>query len=122
MRTISLGLVALVASLALAAALGFANGAQAATPTLVAQTGPGFTITLKKSGKLVKVLKPGKYIIKVLDKSSIHNFHLTGPGVNKKTSTPKIYTIKWTVTLKKGKYNYICDPHAEFMRNSFVVK
>ena len=34
----------------------------------------------------MKTLKAGKYVFKITDKSSIHNFHLTGPGVNKKTS------------------------------------
>ena len=31
-------------------------------------------------------LKAGKYVFKIADKSSIHNFHLKGPGVNKSTS------------------------------------
>ena len=60
--------------------------ALAGTPTLNGTVGPGFTITLKKGSKKVTKLKAGTYMFKIADKSSIHNFHLTGPGVNKKTS------------------------------------
>ena len=88
---------------------------------LVGQDGPGFTITLKQGGKKVTKLKPGVYTLRVLDKSSIHNFHITGPGLNKATSVAKVYTVTWTVTLKKGTYTFVCDPHKEIMRGSFKV-
>ena len=60
--------------------------ALAATPTLVGTDGPGFTITLTKGGKKVSKLKAGTYVFKIADKSTIHNFHLKGPGIDKKTS------------------------------------
>jgi plastocyanin len=107
--------------LVLAATATIASAATTAHPVLVGQTGPGFTITLKQSNKPVKTLKAGVYTVKILDKSSIHNFHLTGPGVNKTTSVPKVYTVTWTVTLKKGTYTFVCDPHKEIMRGSFKV-
>jgi hypothetical protein len=94
----------------------------AATPKLTGTTGPGFTITLKSAGKSVKVLKAGTYTIVVSDKSSIHNFHLFGPGVNKTTSVPFTGTKTWTVKLKPGKYTYQCDIHvASGMKGSFTV-
>jgi plastocyanin len=96
-------------------------GALAATPTLNGTVGPGFTITLKKSGVKVTKLKAGKYIFKIADKSSIHNFHLKGPGVNKLTPVGKSVNTTWTLTLKRGKYTYVCDPHASFMKGSFTV-
>jgi len=77
-----LALVAVAAALALV----IAAAAQASTPPLVGTVGPGFTITLTKLGKKVTKLTPGTYTIKVSDKSSIHNFHLTGPGLKKTTS------------------------------------
>jgi plastocyanin len=95
--------------------------AGAVTGKLVATDGPGFTITLKQAGKTVKTLKAGTYTITVQDKSNIHNFHLIGPGVNKKTSVGAVLTTTWKVTLKKGTYRYICDPHATIMKGSFVV-
>jgi plastocyanin len=109
-------------ALAAAAALAVAGSAGAATPKLVATDGPGFTITLKDaSGKTVKSLKKGTYTIVVSDKSNIHNFHLAGPGVNKKTDVGFQGQKTWTVTLKSGTYKYVCDPHASTMHGSFKV-
>jgi len=107
------GVVALVA----------AGGSSAATPKLLAHVGPdsSFKITLTKGGKKVTKLKPGKYVIVVSDTSKLHNFHLKGPGINKKTSVAGKATSTWTVTLKKGKYTYLCDPHAALMHGSFTV-
>jgi plastocyanin len=107
-------LAALVAALAAPAAF-------ASTPTLKGTDGPGFTITLTKGGQKVTKLKAGKYIFKISDKSNIHNFHLTGPGVNKKTSVGAVTTVTWTLTLKKGTYKFVCDPHASIMKGSFKV-
>ena len=95
--------------------------AQAAT-TLNATVGPGFTIGMKKGSSKVTSLSAGSYTIKVSDKSNIHNFHLTGPGVNKKTSVPSTGTTTWNVTLKKGTYRFVCDPHAQMMKGSFTVR
>jgi plastocyanin len=110
--------------LAAAAAVALLTAAPggAATTKLVANVGPGFTITLTKGGKKVTTLKPGTYSITVNDKSTFHNFHLIGPGVNKKTSVAFKGTPKaWTVTLKRGTYRYVCDPHAAQMKGSFRV-
>ncbi len=93
----------------------------AATPTLTGTVGPGFTITLTKGGKKVTKLTAGTYIIKVSDKSAIHNFRLKGPGVNKTTSLGGKGTSTWKLKLKKGTYTYVCDPHATIMKGSFKV-
>ena len=105
----------------LAAALVVVASASAATPTLNGVDGPGFTITLKKGGKKVTSLKAGKYKIVIKDLSNLHNFHLTGTGLNKKTSVGAKGTTIWMVTLKKGTYKFICDPHAAIMKGSFKV-
>jgi plastocyanin len=95
---------------------------QAATPKLTGSVGPSFTIKVTKAGKAVKTLKHGTYKIVVNDKSNMHNFHLIGPGVNKKTRVAFTGTKTWTVTLKKGTYRYQCDPHAaNGMKGSFRV-
>jgi plastocyanin len=106
---------------ALAAALMLAATASAAPVKLTASVGPGFTISLKKGTAKVTKLKPGKYTITVKDLSNIHNFHLKGPGLNKSTGVGAQGTSKWTVTLKKGTYKYVCDPHATVMKGSFKV-
>ena len=104
--------IVLLASIAALAALVVVVAAQAAPPTLIGTVGPGFTITLTQGGKKVTTLKAGAYTIKVADKSAQHNFHLTGPGVNKLTSVPGTGVTTWVVKLAKGTYKYVCDPHA----------
>jgi plastocyanin len=94
----------------------------ASTPMLKGEAGPGFSIEVTKGGKDVKTLKAGTYKIKVEDKSSTHNFHLFGPGVNKKTTVPFTGETVWTVKLKPGKYTYQCDIHAASgMKGTFKV-
>jgi plastocyanin len=103
-----------------ALALMLAAPASSAT-TLTGTVGPGFNISLTAGGKKVSKLKAGTYTIKISDKSNIHNFHLTGPGLNKSTSVGGTGSQTWTLKLKKGKYHYQCDPHASFMNGSFTV-
>ena len=105
----------------LGAALVIAATASAAVPTLIGVDGPGFTITLKKGKTKVTKLKAGKVKIVIKDMSKIHNFHLIGPGVNKKTGVGAKGTFTWTVTLKKGTYKFVCDPHAAIMKGTFKV-
>jgi len=90
-------------------------------PKLVATVGPKMTISLTKGGVRVKTLKPRRYEITVRDRSPIHNFHLKGPGVNKKTGVAYHATTTWKVTLTAGKYGYWCDPHRPGMHGSFRV-
>src|SRR4051812_45948200 len=90
----------------------------AAPPTLTGTAGPGFPITLTKAGAKVTKLKKGAYVIKVTDKSNIHNFRLKGPGVNKSTTVAFKGTVTWKVTLKPGKYTIVCDPHATIMKQT----
>jgi plastocyanin len=114
MKHIPLALAAVAIGLVVAAPT------QAGVPKLVGTVGPGFTITLTKSGTKISKLKAGKYAITVNDRASIHDFHLTGPGVNKVTSVSGTGQTTWTVTLQKGKtYRFMCDPHASIMKGSF---
>lgn len=108
------------AVVALAAALA-APSALAGGTTLNGTVGPGFTITLQQGGKTVKTLKAGTYTLKISDLSNIHDFHLTGPGVNKTTTVSGTGNSTWKLTLKKGTYKYVCDPHASIMHGSFKV-
>ena len=103
---------------ALVGSLAFVAGAPAATSAgkLSGTDGPGFTITMS-----AKSVKAGMYTITVHDRSSIHNFHLIGPGVNKKTSVAAVKTYTWQVTLKRGTYRFICDPHATIMKGVLKV-
>src|SRR5436190_11823845 len=109
-----------VAALAAIPAAQAIQTAQAST-TLKGVVGPGFTITLTSGGKKVTKLKAGTYGIKVSDKSNIHDFHLSGPGVNKPTTVPGTGGKTWTVKLKRGKHTYVCDAHASSVKGSFTV-
>jgi plastocyanin len=105
-----------------AAALLVVTAAQAKTAGLEGEVGPGFSIEVKKAGKDLKTIKAGTYTIKVEDKSSTHNFHLIGPGLNKKTAVSFKGETTWRVKLKPGRYTYQCDPHASSgMKGHFRV-
>jgi plastocyanin len=118
MSRISILVAGLVATLALAA-----PSATMGATKLTGTVGPSYTITLKKGNAKVKTLKPGKYAISVTDKSKIHNFRLKGPGLNREITTLSFKGTKTvTVTLKKGTYTYLCDPHvSQGMKGSFRV-
>ena len=112
MRLITGGVTTILAMLALASVTFAATNAKALTGTV----GPGFTISMNK-----KTVKAGTYVITVHDLASIHDFHLTGAGVDKKTSIPGTGTTKWTVKLKKGTYHFVCDPHHTIMHGVLNV-
>lgn len=53
------------------------------------------------------------------DRSSIHDFHITGPGVDKVvTSVPFTGTKSVFLALRKGVYTFVCDPHASVMHGT----
>jgi plastocyanin len=82
----------------------------------------GFKIEMKNQANTrLKSVKAGTYRIKIEDKATIHNFRLKGPGLNKATSVPRKAEVIWTVTLRKGTYTFLCDPHASSMRGTFRV-
>ncbi|MBA2332041.1 MAG: hypothetical protein H0V94_04535 [Actinobacteria bacterium] len=111
-----------VASLLAAVAAVMAAVALAADGTLTGTVGPGFTIKLVGSDGLpVQRLATGTYELSLDDRSPEHNFHLRGPGVDVVTSVEDVGPQTFTVTLKDGRYTFVCDPHALTMRGSFDV-
>ena len=91
-------------------------------PKLKGKVGPHATITLKNSaGAAVKSLTAGKYKVTVQDATKKDNFHLSGPGVSKKTSVKGKSTVTWTVTFKAGSYSYRSDAHKKLKRKFSVV-
>jgi plastocyanin len=90
--------------------------------TVYATVGPGFTISFRtRRGARISRLRAGRYRIVVRDRSSSHNFHLTGRGVNKRTSVAFRGAVTWTVRVRRGTYRFVCDPHRLRMRGSFRV-
>ena len=118
-RTRSL-LVGAVAAAALAAT---GSGTAASAKTVTGTVGPGFTIGLTMNGKKVTKLRAGTaYRFVVRDRSSIHDFHLTGPGLNRVlTGVPFTGTKSFVLKLRKGSYRFVCDPHSSIMHGRFEV-
>jgi plastocyanin len=109
---------------ALAAALAApGSGSAAPVKTVNGTVGPGFTIGLTMNGKKVTKLKAGTaYRFVISDRSSFHNFHLSGRGFNRVlTGVDFTGTKSFTLRLKKGSYRFVCDPHSGSMRGAFLV-
>jgi plastocyanin len=123
---LALGPVAAAAVLALAGCGGDDNessgdetttGTGAAGKTIEGYVGPGFDIKVEDADSLT----PGTYMLKVEDKSSSHNFHLTGPGVDVKTEVSFEGDKTFTINLQAGDYHFQCDPHSSSMNGDFTV-
>jgi plastocyanin len=111
---------AVIAAAALAATGG---GFAALAKTVNGTVGPGFTIGLTMQGKKVTKLKAGTaYRLVISDRSSIHNFHLSGPGFNRVLTDVEFTGTKSVLLkLKTGSYRFVCDPHSGSMRGGFLV-
>jgi hypothetical protein len=71
--------------------------------------GGSITIGLRMQGKKVTKLKAGRaYRFVISDRSSIHNFHLSGRGFNRVlTSVEYTGTKCFVLRLKKGSYRFV---------------
>jgi plastocyanin len=76
-------------------------------PTLKGSVGPGSKIAF------VRTAAAGKAKITIRDLTAKDNFHLSGPGVNKKTRVAFKGTVTWTVTLQPGTYTFRSDAHTK---------
>ena len=108
-------------------AAGTANGATvAAGATLLGSVGTkaepnSFVIALTDSaGAPVTTVPAGSYTIKVMDYAEIHDFVLSGDGVDEETDVAGTGESTFQVTLKPGTYTYKCGPHPS-MNGSFTV-
>ncbi len=89
--------------------------------TLDGTVGPGYTIALTQGGTAVTTLTAGTYTLNVNDQADIHDFHLTGPGVDVSTDVAFKGTKSFTIKLTAGKYHFQCDPHSGAMNGDFTV-
>jgi hypothetical protein len=114
----------LLVVVAVVALLGAGGSARAADPVLTATVGEGdaFTIGIADpSGSPVKHLDRGTYTLLVHDRSSFHNFHLSGPGVDVTTDLDAVGDRTFTIMLTDGTFFFQCDPHSAQMKGSFTV-
>ena len=95
------------------AALFVALPATAATPVVKATVGPGSRSRSRRSRS-----RPGGRRSSSPTSRTSTTSGLTGPGVNVATSVPAVGVKKLTVTLKKGTYRFLCDPHPTSMKGS----
>lgn len=101
------------------------GGGTPAHPTALVGTvghNDAFSISLTDpQGAAIGNLAAGTYKLTVHDESSIHDFHLSGGGVNEATTVGDKTTKTFTVTFKPGTYTFVCDPHASQMHGTFRV-
>lgn len=64
-----------------------------------------------EDGEPVDVLAAGDYTLVVSDPAQIHNFHLTGAGLDVATGVSETGEMTFEVTCVAGEYGYTCDPH-----------
>jgi hypothetical protein len=90
-------------------------------PDLIFTVGPDARIAAFYSdGRKLTNLPPGTYSVQVHDLSANHNLHLTGPGIDEKTSVAEIEHPVWQLTFKAGTYRLKCDVHPT-ITGSFTV-
>jgi len=103
----------------------FASGSVAADPSpLLASVSPNeeFLISLSNSdGTPVTHLDVGTYTVLVDDPATIHDFRLTGPGIDSTSGLEFVGKLTWTLTFKDGQYAYFCTPHRGLMHGHFSV-
>lgn len=83
---------------------------------VAASVGPRKTITVRPKSTL-----PGPVTFTVSDRSKTDNFHLSGPGVNKKTGVGFRGRATWKLNLVPGSYTYRSDKTKK-LRGTFTVK
>jgi plastocyanin len=118
------GLRLLAAASAAALLTAFPAAVQADAPVLVGDVGAGdaFQISVAgPDGQRATHLDVGTYTLVVHDHSALHDFHLTGPGVNVSTSVEGVGDSTFTITVTDGLYRYVCDPHSTVMKGEFAV-
>jgi hypothetical protein len=91
---------------------------------LVGSVGPGKSISLKTSaGRKARTVAAGTYRVSVRDRSKTYNFHLSGPGVNRKTTARFKGTATWRVVLRAEKtYRYRSDTGPKSLRGTVKVR
>jgi plastocyanin len=80
-------------------------------------------ITLTQAnGDPVRDIPAGTYVVEVRDRSRLHNFRLSGPGVERRTDIVDTGTVMWTVTFRdESTYEYMSESHPDEMYNTFTT-
>ena len=93
-----------------------------AVKRLTLTVGPSATISLTNAaGKRITTTKAGAYTITVRDRSKVHNAHLVGRGVNRKSGLAATGTLTWRVNLLPGLLRYFSDRSPRTVKGSIKV-
>lgn len=93
-----------------------------AAKKLVLTVGPAASIALTNpAGKRLSALKAGAYEIVVRDRSKVHNAHLVGKGVNRKSGLAATGTQRWKVKLSAGPLRFFSDRSPGTVKGSVRV-
>jgi hypothetical protein len=73
------------------------------------------TLSAKVTSRVVslsaKAVTAGPYKLTVADRSRTRNFHVVGPGVNKRTGKKFTGSATWRLDLSAGRYKFGSDPN-----------
>jgi hypothetical protein len=87
-----------------------------ALPRLVGSVDSHANITISD-----KTVQHGRYKLVVHDTATLHNWHITGQGVDHATVISGTGTFKWRVRLLAGSYHVQCDMHPATMHFDISV-
>src|SRR6266540_1612957 len=87
---------------------------------LTGSVGPRRTISLRNAQGKLTTIAAGPVVLTVNDRTRTDNFHLTGPGVNKRTGVAFRGRVTWKLTLRPGRHTYRSDKHKS-LRGTFTV-
>jgi plastocyanin len=68
------------------------------------------TVTTRGVSLSTRGVKAGAFRLTVSDRSRTRNFHLAGPGVNRKTGAAFVGKVTWDLDLAPGTYRFGSDP------------
>jgi hypothetical protein len=86
------------------------SGTFVVVPPAVATKAISAKVDARRATMSVKQTAAGRYRITVRDASKTRNFHLVGPGVNRRTTKAFKGTVTWTLDLGAGTYRFGSDP------------
>jgi len=98
----------------------FTVGTPPVVPRLTAKVSARAISLKDAAGVRVRTLPQNTYKVAVSDTAKTQNFHLSGPGVNRKTKVAARAKTTWTVTLSPGNYVYRSDKNRK-LRRTFIV-
>ncbi|MDQ3326385.1 MAG: hypothetical protein M3529_11885 [Actinomycetota bacterium] len=85
-------------------------------PRIRGSVGPGFDISVRP-----RRVEPGTYRVVIQDESAMHNWHINGPGVDRKIGVAFVGTKRFTITVTAGNYEIQCDMHPTTMNTRLRV-